>query len=208
MPLFLLWLLAGSGTYLMACAVKNKSPKRTLVSLLTGKGVPTDVWYPLPGVVTMKYKEFGTQPGGAVGGIGGASGVAGAGSWFGNAVSGVVQGAGSKQAVVDFAKAQLGEPYRFGAAGPNRWDCSGLTMEAYKQIGVNLPHHASSQQLLGHAVPETQAQPGDLVFWGPVSGHVAIYLGNGQVIHAPHTGDVVKISPIWGKNTRRFRRYP
>jgi cell wall-associated NlpC family hydrolase len=99
------------------------------------------------------------------------------------------------------ALSQLGVPYRFAAASPGvAFDCSGLTMWAWGQAGVSLPHFAAAQYAMLPHVPLDQLQPGDLVFFYRDLGHVGIYLGNGQFIHAPHTGDVVKISPLSGRN--------
>ena len=103
-------------------------------------------------------------------------------------------------AVIAFARAQLGEPYVWAAAGPNSWDCSGLTMVAWAQAGVRLTHYTGSQYKQTARVPVDQLKPGDLVFFGPsVAGihHVGLFIGNGQMIHAPYTGTVVKISTIW-----------
>jgi cell wall-associated NlpC family hydrolase len=99
------------------------------------------------------------------------------------------------------ALSQLGVPYRFAAASPGvAFDCSGLTMWAWAQAGVSLPHFAAAQYAMLPHVPLDQLRPGDLVFFYRDVSHVGIYLGNGQFIHAPHTGDVVKISPLSGRN--------
>jgi cell wall-associated NlpC family hydrolase len=90
----------------------------------------------------------------------------------------------------------LGVPYVWGGAGPNGFDCSGLVAYVYAQIGVSLPHHAASDYSLGTPVAQSDLQPGDLVFFSGL-GHMGIYIGGGQMIHAPHTGDVVKISSIY-----------
>ena len=87
-----------------------------------------------------------------------------------------------------FAKRQLGDPYRFGAAGPGSWDCSGLTMMAWAAAGKHLPHSARGQFHKGHAVSKKNLRPGDLVFFYAGIGHVAIYAGHGKVIHAPQPG--------------------
>ena len=108
--------------------------------------------------------------------------------------------AGSRQAVVDFAYAQLGKPYVWGAEGPNAYDCSGLTMMAYRRIGIYLEHGSQWQYNNGTKIPLSQLQPGDLVFFGtsgPSNHHVGIYIGNGQMIHAPNSRTVVKISSIY-----------
>jgi cell wall-associated NlpC family hydrolase len=100
---------------------------------------------------------------------------------------------------IRFAMAQLGEPYVWGGAGPNVWDCSGLTMMAWRAAGVYLDHYAPTQYLETTPVSYSQLRPGDLVYWAsnrrnPATiFHAAMYIGGGQIIEAPHTGDVVKI---------------
>jgi peptidoglycan DL-endopeptidase CwlO len=90
----------------------------------------------------------------------------------------------------------LGIPYKWGGASPaTGFDCSGLVMYVYAQLGVQLPHQSEAQYGYGVAVPKSQLQPGDLVFYDGLS-HVAIYIGNGEIVHAPQTGDVVKIAPL------------
>jgi cell wall-associated NlpC family hydrolase len=103
---------------------------------------------------------------------------------------------GRAAAAVRYAYAQLGDPYEWGAAGPNSFDCSGLTMMAWKQAGVSLPHSSRQQFSAGSRVSRSQLQPGDLVFYYSPISHVGIYIGNGKMIHAPHPGDVVKIDPV------------
>ena len=99
------------------------------------------------------------------------------------------------------ALSQLGVPYRFAAASPGvAFDCSGLTMWAWGQAGVSLPHFAAAQYAMLPHVPRDELQPGDLVFFYSDLSHVGIYIGNGQFVHAPRTGDVVKISPLAGRN--------
>ena len=83
----------------------------------------------------------------------------------------------------------------YGGASPSGFDCSGLIMYVFAQVGVSLPHHAASQYGMGVAVASDQLQPGDLVFFNGL-GHAGIYIGGGQFIHSPHTGDVVKISSL------------
>ena len=89
----------------------------------------------------------------------------------------------------------LGVPYVWGGASPSGFDCSGFIMYVYCQMGVSLPHHAASQYGSGSPVSRDALEPGDLVFFNGL-GHVGIYIGGGQFIHAPHTGDVVKISSL------------
>jgi peptidoglycan DL-endopeptidase CwlO len=98
---------------------------------------------------------------------------------------------------VNFALAQVGKPYVFDAAGPGAYDCSGLTMAAWAYAGVSMPHYSGAQYDMFPHVPVSEAQPGDLLFRGPGgSQHVEIYIGNGMVVTAPHTGDFVKVAPM------------
>jgi len=99
--------------------------------------------------------------------------------------------------VVSIAEQYLGVPYRWGGASPSGFDCSGLVMYVFAQVGVSLPHSSYSQYGMGSPVSRDQLQPGDLVFFDGL-GHVGIYVGGGQFIHAPHTGDVVRISSLSG----------
>jgi cell wall-associated NlpC family hydrolase len=99
--------------------------------------------------------------------------------------------------VVAIAERYLGVPYRWGGASPSGFDCSGLVMYAFSQIGVSLPHSSYAQYGMGSPVARSDLQPGDLVFFDGL-GHVGIYVGGNSFIHAPHTGDVVKISSISG----------
>jgi cell wall-associated NlpC family hydrolase len=94
---------------------------------------------------------------------------------------------------VQEAYAQLGKPYQWAAAGPDRFDCSGLTMWVWGKAGVSLPHQSRAQYAGGRKVAKSDLQPGDLTFYGSPIHHVGIYIGNGQMISAPQTGDVVKI---------------
>ena len=99
--------------------------------------------------------------------------------------------------VVGIAMQFLGTPYVYGGSSPGGFDCSGLIMYVYAQIGVSLPHNAAAQYGYGTPVSRDQLQPGDLVFFNGL-GHAGIYVGGGSFIHAPHTGDVVKISSMSG----------
>ena len=100
------------------------------------------------------------------------------------------------QAVVDTALAQQGKPYVWAGAGPSSFDCSGLTQYAFAAAGISLPHSSSMQSTMGVPVSADALQPGDLLFfYSPVS-HVGIYIGNGQMVHAPTSGDVVKVVDV------------
>jgi cell wall-associated NlpC family hydrolase len=112
--------------------------------------------------------------------------------------------------VIKRAQSQIGVPYSWGggnAAGPSRgidsgagtvgFDCSGLVLYAFAGAGIKLPHYSGSQYNMGRKIPSAQMRRGDAIFWGPNgSQHVAIFLGNGQMIEAPYTGSFVKISPV------------
>jgi len=97
--------------------------------------------------------------------------------------------------VVGIAMQYLGVPYVWGGASPSGFDCSGLVMYVYAQVGVSLPHYTGAQWQMGVPVAYSDLQPGDLVFFDGL-GHVGIYIGGGEFIHAPHTGDVVRIDSL------------
>ena len=95
--------------------------------------------------------------------------------------------------VLKAARAQLGKPYRWGAVGPNSFDCSGFTMYVWQKAGVHLPHNSGAQRGATKAVPLDKMRPGDLIF---SSGHVGMYIGGGKMIHSPRSGKNVEIAPI------------
>jgi len=108
----------------------------------------------------------------------------------------VVAASGAAQKAVDTALAQVGDPYVWGASGPDAFDCSGLMQYAYSAAGVSLPHSSASQSRMGTPVSRDQLQPGDLVFfYSPVS-HVGMYIGNGQMVHASTSGQPVKVASL------------
>jgi peptidoglycan DL-endopeptidase CwlO len=105
--------------------------------------------------------------------------------------------------VVGIAMRYLGVPYVWGGASPSGFDCSGFVMYVFAQIGVGLPHSSYAQYGMGSPVGLSSLQPGDLVFFAGAS-HEGIYIGGGQFIHAPHTGDVVKVSSLSGWYSSTF----
>jgi cell wall-associated NlpC family hydrolase len=139
--------------------------------------------------------------GGNGGGGGSGSGDSGGGSpGTGGSSSGTSTGA---QAAIDYARAQIGKPYEWGATGPDTFDCSGLTMRAWEQGGVQLPHYSVAQYEQAGKVAMGDIRPGDLVFFGSNKSdhnsiyHVGLYIGGGNMIEAPYTGANVRISSIW-----------
>ncbi|MGI5153820.1 NlpC/P60 family protein [Microbispora sp. CA-102843] len=112
-------------------------------------------------------------------------------------------GSGPGEMAAQWALKQIGKPYVWAAAGPSGFDCSGLTMRAWQRAGVSLDHWTGTQWTSGRHVPVKELRTGDLIFYGQLSRnpgtihHVGIYIGRGMMVHAPQTGDVVRISPIW-----------
>src|SRR2546423_13402682 len=107
----------------------------------------------------------------------------------------------------------VGAPYRYGGASPKGFDCSGLVQYSFRQAGVTLPHQTEQQRRLGKRVAVSELRPGDLVFFdqqGKKNGHVAIYVGKGEIVHAPSSGKRVRRdrlgSPYWRKHFSEARR--
>jgi peptidoglycan DL-endopeptidase CwlO len=105
-------------------------------------------------------------------------------------------GGGSAAAAVAYARAQVGKPYCYGGSGPACFDCSGLTMMAWRQAGISLPHSSASQYNVGRRLSASELQPGDLIFYYSPISHVSIYIGGGQRISATHTGDYVRVQSL------------
>lgn len=102
----------------------------------------------------------------------------------------------SPDSVIAYASRFLGVPYVWGGTTPSGFDCSGFVQYVFAHFGISLPRVAADQQKVGTYVSREDLQPGDLVFFGDPAHHVGIYVGNGYMIHAPHTGDVVRIGPL------------
>ncbi|WHZ04211.1 NlpC/P60 family protein [Neobacillus sp. YX16] len=107
-----------------------------------------------------------------------------------------VTNSATANSVIATAKQYLGVPYVWGGSTPSGFDCSGFTSYVYRSVGISLPRTSRAQQNVGTRISLSQVQPGDLVFRGSPAYHVGIYIGGGQYIHAPQTGDVVKIAPF------------
>lgn len=106
---------------------------------------------------------------------------------------GIVTSSAKVRTALAFACAQIGKPYRWGGDGPGSYDCSGLSMAAWAKAGISLPHNAAMQAREGTAVPQSDLQAGDLLFFNNYN-HMGIYVGKGLMVHAPSTGDVVRIA--------------
>ena len=117
------------------------------------------------------------------------------------------QGAGNAALAIQYALAQQGKSYVWGSTGPRTFDCSGLTMRAWQAGGVSLEHSSRQQYKQVTKVSRSAMEPGDLVFYGGSAAtihHVALYIGGGQVVHAPESGDVVKVASVDGAGDRVF----
>lgn len=147
---------------------------------------------PVPAPSTGGRNNGGTTGGGATGG-----GATGGGQVPTGPISAPNPGAG---AAVAAAYRALGVPYVWGGASMSGFDCSGLTMWAWSFGGVSLPHYTGSQYAMGQKIPLSAAQPGDLIFYNSL-GHVGLYVGGGQMIHAPRRGSNVKVDSIYYWNT-------
>ncbi|MGI8523919.1 MAG: C40 family peptidase [Nocardioides sp.] len=120
---------------------------------------------------------------------------------------------GGAAAAISFARAQIGEPYQWGAAGPDAWDCSGLTMGAWRAGGKYLPHYSAAQYDQSTPISAGALRPGDLVFWGSSSSpssiyHEAIYSGNGMIVQAPRTGENVAEASMYSWIAPNFYARP
>lgn len=178
----LTWLMVGGGGMLLYSAIRQRSPLNVLADVIGGQHGGTD----------------GTP-------MSGSSVIA----------SGPLQ-TGSIGAAIKFAKDQLGDPYVGGANGPNAWDCSSLVQAAYAAAGITIPRTTFDQVKVGQPVAYSDLRPGDLIFTEGTGssgeseqfGHVGMYLGAGQWIEAPHTGDHVKIvAAPTADRTEAIRRY-
>lgn len=175
-------LLLLAGVYLVDSGVQNRAPLELLKSMLTN---PTAIRETLAATKGTGYQS-GVQQ----------SNYAGGGASTQNV--GLAGGSSIGARALAFAQAQTGKPYKWGATGPDAYDCSGLVKAAYDSVGISLPR--TTYQMLAspklQSVSKDQLMIGDLVF--PTPGHVGIYAGNGQVTEAPRTGKNVRTGPIWG----------
>ncbi|MBO0513677.1 C40 family peptidase [Streptomyces beijiangensis] len=111
-------------------------------------------------------------------------------------LSGSAPSSARAAAAVMAARQAVGRPYVWGANGPSGFDCSGLMQWSYAQAGVGLPRTSQAQRYAGRQIPLSEAKPGDLVIYRDDASHVAMYMGNGQVVHAPYPGAPVRYDPV------------
>jgi cell wall-associated NlpC family hydrolase len=111
-----------------------------------------------------------------------------------------------RASAVRIAMSKIGKPYRYGASGPDAFDCSGLVHWTYRQLGVQLPRTSRAMSGAGRPVAEADLRPGDLVFFYKPISHVAIYIGNGKIVHASTSGTPVKVSDLAGRRFTTARR--
>jgi peptidoglycan DL-endopeptidase CwlO len=113
-----------------------------------------------------------------------------------------VPGSGKAAGAVRAALTRVGMPYVYGSAGPGSFDCSGLMLWSYKQVGISLPHYTGAQYNMGTRVSRDQLRPGDILFFYPDLGHNGMYIGGGRMVHAPRTGKNVEVVSLaqyyWG----------
>jgi peptidoglycan DL-endopeptidase CwlO len=132
--------------------------------------------------------------------LAGGSAGGGGGSSSGGSVSaggGTTAASGAAARAVQLALGQVGRPYRWGGASPSGFDCSGLVMWAYSQVGVPLPHNSAAQYGVGRAVSQSELRPGDLVFFNGL-GHVGMWVGNGRFVDSPNSGRTVSVETLSG----------
>jgi peptidoglycan DL-endopeptidase CwlO len=112
----------------------------------------------------------------------------------------------ARASALKYALSKVGKPYRYGAAGPNAFDCSGLVYWSFKQAGISVPRTSGAQSRVGKQVSRDQLRPGDLVFFYKPVSHVGIYIGDGKIVHASTRKAPVKISDMRGKKFTTARR--
>lgn len=114
---------------------------------------------------------------------------------------------GAAGKAVSFALAQQGKPYGYGATGPSSYDCSGLTMAAYRAAGISIPRTSQAQASGGRTVSLSQAQPGDIVVYYSGASHVGLYIGNGKIVHSSRPGKPVSVVPVGSMPVNKVVRY-
>ncbi|WP_448852350.1 C40 family peptidase [Corynebacterium sp. 335C] len=174
---------------------RNIAVAGTTVVAATALAVPAAVANPLNDAINAVESVAGSQLPGSVSDVidGGQlqEAIGGQGETFSP-----VQAVSAGQQIVSAARSKIGSPYVWGAAGPNQFDCSGLTSWAYQQVGKSIPRTSQEQAASGQRVGQGAEQPGDIIAFYGGATHVGIYSGGGNVVHAPQAGDVVKEVPM------------
>lgn len=173
-------LLLITGAYLIDSAVKNRGPLNTLLGIVKN---PSAARQTLTASAGSGFVSTGSNTGATTMG------------------QGATAGSSIGEAAVAWARTQIGKPYKFGATGPDSYDCSGLAQQAYKHAGLSIPRTTAQDIFIGTRVSRAQLQIGDLVF--PDAGHVQLYSGNGMVVEAPSKGKKVREVQMWGFLTAR-----
>jgi len=185
------------GAYLVDSGVRNRNPLSTLTSIIKN---PTQTRAML---ASTRGTAYASTPNTVIpvsdgsGNTGGSPGGRNPDTGRRDGTSGSSTGA----AALAWARTQIGKPYRWGATGPDTYDCSGLVQQAFSHAGVSVGRTTYQQILVGTSVGRADLQIGDMIF--PDVGHVQIYAGNGTVVEAPRTGLNVREAPMWGFLTAR-----
>ena len=166
---------AGIGAIMVWSSIRNQSVLTSVRAIISGQ-------QPTPG--TPQSLGFGLKSGSTSGGTT---------TTQGDVLTLLSDSSGAAAGAVQYATAQVGKPYVWGATGPDAFDCSGLQYAAYKSVGVTIPRVSELQMVYGTSIPVTAAIPGDLLF--PEPGHVVMCIGGGQCVESPHTGLNVRIRP-------------
>ena len=169
-----------TGGFLLDCAIKNRGPIATLQAILQNPGNISGDLQNMP----PRWPSQNPYSGGT-GGSGGSGSGGGGGS------------TGSVAQAISYAHEQIGKPYCFGGTGPSCYDCSGLIYMAYKSVGINIPRTTFAMLASGmqKVTSYNQCIPGDIIF--PYPGHCFLYIGNNQMIEAPHTGELIHQAAVY-----------
>lgn len=180
---FVAFLIIAAGAYLVDAAVQNRKPLETLRQIIAD---PSKAQATLAATKGTGFASASYVPSSAT---------------TGSANTPDASGSGPGAAAVAFARSQIGKPYRWGATGPDRYDCSGLVQASYAHAGLKLPRTSYQMLSYGTKVGKDALQVGDLVW--PDLGHVQLYSGGGMVVEAPHTGAFVREVKMYGFFTAR-----
>lgn len=180
----------------------SAEPLQTVVSIAAGRSSSQQLT--VSSMVATAHLDVNDPVGAAIAGVIASEGAA-AGTHAASEIVSDLSASGARQRIIATALSYLGDPYVFGGASHSGIDCSGLVMMAYESVGIQLAHLVSAQDAAGVTIPESEAQPGDLVVFND-DEHVAIYLGGGLLIQAPEEGEDVQIHVVWQGIPHHFVR--